>query len=491
PDTKEITWEIIANYRENAYENFHIVDTPQGNQQLVKGSIKVEELKILSTGKTEVVGDANANVTTDGNDIHIQIGQTDKSYKVTYKTSVAGLDDLSKEYTNKAEVKDGDEVLSDLEAKVSVYGDRKYGNKRGNQDGRRVNWSIDVNIAQERITNLQLVDTISDNQAYLEESIKVYHAKVDTNGTVSKDGLADPSTYKLSVDETEFTIDWNETVERPYIVEYSTLFFAKEGENVRNEYKILGDNISEEDEDASDRYSIAIKQTSGGGAEGTAGYLLVHKMDTTYGQAQKPIEGIQFELIDTSNDKVLKTVTTDTNGYADFGRLLFGEYKLREVNTPEGYVGFEEQTIKIEKAFIVGESVPLDYTFEVENYKVNGDIEIVKLDDKGNRLAGAEFTLYKADGTVVDTQTTNENGEIFFKDHEPGQYYVQETKAPNGFVTNDTKYEVELTDTQRDAIQLEIENERKLTSVTLEKEWQDEANTQMRPDEISVNLFRN
>src|SRR5699024_7271513 len=152
----------------------------------------------------------------------------------------------------------------------------------------------------------------------------------------------------------------------------------------------------------------------------------------------------------------------------------------REVNTPEGYVGFDEQTIKIDKAFIVGESEPQDYTFEVENYKVNGDIEIVKHDDKGNRLAGAEFTLYKADGTVVDTQTTNENGEIFFKDHEPGQYYVQETKAPNGFVTNDTKYEVELTDTQRDAIQLEIENERKLTSVTLEKEWQDEANTQMQ-----------
>src|SRR5699024_4733327 len=93
------------------------------------------------------------------------------------------------------------------------------------------------------------------------------------------------------------------------------------------------------------------------------------------------------------------------------------------------------------------------------------------------------FTLYKADGTVVDTQTTNENGEIFFKDHEPGQYYVQETKAPNGFVTNDTKYEVELTDTQRDAIQLEIENERKLTSVTLEKEWQDEAKTHMRRED--------
>lgn len=491
PDTKEITWEIIANYRENAYENFHIVDTPQGNQQLVKDSIKVEELEIRSDGSMDVVGDANADVTTDGNDIHIQIGKTDKAYKVTYKTSVAGLEDISKEYVNEAQVKDGDEVLSDLDAKVSVYGDRKYGNKRGNQDGRRVNWSIDVNLAQEKIDNLTLTDTISDNQAYIEESIKIYHAKLNTDGTVSKTELADSSTYELTIDENEFTVSWKDEVERPYIIEYSTLFFAKDGEDVRNDYKITGDGITEEDTDASDGYNVVIKQTSGGGAEGTAGYLLVHKMDTTYGQAQQPIEGIQFELIDTSNDKVLKTATTDTDGYADFGRLLFGEYKLREVNTPEGYVGFDEQTIKIDKAFIVGESEPQDYTFEVENYKVNGDIEIVKHDDKGNRLAGAEFTLYKADGTVVDTQTTNENGEIFFKDHEPGQYYVQETKAPNGFVTNDTKYEVELTDTQRDAIQLEIENERKLTSVTLEKEWQDEANTQMRPDEISVNLFRN
>src|SRR5699024_9206314 len=116
---------------------------------------------------------------------------------------------------------------------------------------------------------------------------------------------------------------------------------------------ITGDGITEEDTDASDSYYVVIKQTSGGGAEGTAGYLLIHKIDTTYGQAARPMEGIQFELIDTSNGSVLKTVATDTDGYADFGRLLFGEYKLREVNTPEGYVGFEEQTIKIEKAFIV------------------------------------------------------------------------------------------------------------------------------------------
>lgn len=493
PDTKEITWTIIANYRENAFEDFNITDTPQGNQKLVEDSIRVIEMKVNADGAHVDQGPAaNADISYVDNSFKVNLGQTNKAYKVVYKTSVAGLEDLAKEYANKAQVKDGDEVIANIDAKVSVYGDRKYGDKRGKQDGRRVNWSIDVNLAQEKISNLALEDTISDNQAYIEESIKVYNAKQNAEGKISKTDLVPASEYDLVVNDTDFILSWKNDVERAFVVEYSTLFFAKNAENVGNEYKITGDGITEEDADASAGYNVTIKQTSDGGAEGRAGYLLVHKIDATAGQVAQPLAGIQFELIDTSNDKVLKTVTTDKYGYADFGRLLFGEYKLHEVNPPAGYFGFEDQKITIDKAFQMGESDPIDYLVEFENYKQANSVELVKRDNQENRLADAEFTLYKADGTKIETKTSNEDGELAFVDLEIGEYYIQETKAPNGFELDNKQHAFEITAEQKEIIQLEVENKPSVTSIEVAKIWSDdEGETEKRPDYVTINLLQN
>src|SRR5699024_9003735 len=41
PETKEITWEIITNYRENEFTNLIVQDKPQGNQQIIDGSAEV------------------------------------------------------------------------------------------------------------------------------------------------------------------------------------------------------------------------------------------------------------------------------------------------------------------------------------------------------------------------------------------------------------------------------------------------------------------
>src|SRR5699024_4605572 len=143
---------------------------------------------------------------TDGT-ITIPLGETNKAYGVEYKTSVAGISDLAKTYENKAEIKDGNETIADLDASVDVYGDRKYGAKSGAQDGKQVHWSIDVNPGQELISNLTLTDTISDNQEYLEDTIKVYDASV-VNGKygfeVIKGEKLNPSEYELTLVCTEF-----------------------------------------------------------------------------------------------------------------------------------------------------------------------------------------------------------------------------------------------------------------------------------------------
>src|SRR5699024_822696 len=106
-----------------------------------------------------------------------------------------------------------------------------------------------------------------------------------------------------------------------------------------------------------------------------------------------------------------------------------------------------------------------------ENYLPNYNIEVLKVDDEENVLEGAEFTLYEEDGTAVETKSTDEDGMITFESLEAGNYYVQETKAPEGYELDTTKYDVEIVDEQKEAIQLVVENSRVKTSIDVKKEW--------------------
>src|SRR5699024_10162947 len=261
-ETKEITWEIITNYRENDFANLIVQDAPQENQQIIDGSAEVKELNIAANGSYtdgDTVDDA-ATIDEEANTLTVNLGETSKAYKITYKTSLEGLDHMQDEYVNEAEVLDGDEIISESDAKVGIVKDSKYGDKSGYQDGKQIHWSIDVNFVQQKINDLKLVDEISDNQEFLENSIKVYHANIDGNGNASKGEEVSSDDYTLDIDQEagKFTIEWQNEVERAFIVEYSTLFFEKHNGEVKNEYTITGDSIEEEESDASGSNNVTI-----------------------------------------------------------------------------------------------------------------------------------------------------------------------------------------------------------------------------------------
>src|SRR5690625_1832615 len=236
----------------------------------------------------------------------------ERAYKITYKTSLEGLDDIYQVYENKAHVLNGDEELAELDASVQVYGETNYGNKTGKQQGKKITWSVEVNNAQQVINDLVFQDMIDpDRQEYLQDTIKVYEASVDkNNGRLKKGDELDPAHYELTVEEDNFTIGWKDEVDRAFIIEYSTLFFAGDREEVSNNYKITGDSIEEDAEDAASGASIQVRQSDAGGS-GQSGYLIVEKLDTTYGQDVNPLEGITFQVIDQETQEVLKTAITD------------------------------------------------------------------------------------------------------------------------------------------------------------------------------------
>src|SRR5699024_8686291 len=463
PETKEITWEIFVNYRENDIADLIIKDEPQGNQQIIDGSAEVKELNIAANG-SHIDGDTVENAATideEANTIDVNLGETNKAYKITFKTSLEGLADMQDEYVNEAEVFDGDQSISKIDAKVGIVKDRKYGNKSGYQDGKQVHWSIDVNLVQQKIQDLKLVDEISDNQEYLKDSIKVYHANIDGNGHASKGEEVSSYDYELSVNQDEggFSIKWKDEVERGFIVEYSTLFFEKHGEDVRNNYTITGDSIEEEDSDASDSYNVIISQLGSGGGDGTAGYLVIDKLDTSYGQVETHLAGAEFDLIDADTGNVLKSGMTDENGQIDFGRLLFGDYKLVETKIPEGYVTpEEEQTITIDEEYKLGDDKE-GFAYTVENYEPVFAIELSKKDDEGYALEDAEFALFDSNDREIDKATTNEDGKILFEDlGESGTYYVLETKAPAGYILDETKHEIEVGQKEKEPVKVTVDN---------------------------------
>src|SRR5699024_11666676 len=87
PETKEITWEIITNYRENDFDDLVVQDNPQGNQQIIDGSAVAKELVIDSGGGISE-GDkveGAATIDEEANKLNVNLGETIKAYNMKYK----------------------------------------------------------------------------------------------------------------------------------------------------------------------------------------------------------------------------------------------------------------------------------------------------------------------------------------------------------------------------------------------------------------------
>ncbi|MGE7869315.1 SpaA isopeptide-forming pilin-related protein [Bacillus paramycoides] len=136
------------------------------------------------------------------------------------------------------------------------------------------------------------------------------------------------------------------------------------------------------------------------------------------------------------------TVTTDANGQAVFPNLPLGRYEVKEIAGPP-HVNLNQNTYTVDVPMTSKDGVALNYDVHMypKNETKRGAVELTKTGAEDKALAGAEFSIFKADGTAVKTGlTTGTDGKIRAEGLEYGDYYFQETKAPIGYVLDSTKY---------------------------------------------------
>ena len=212
------------------------------------------------------------------------------------------------------------------------------------------------------------------------------------------------------------------------------------------------------------------------------GYIQVTKTDAKTGLVVKQA-GTEFEIV--SGNSVVETIKTNANGVAKSGLLNYGTYIVREKKEPNNYT---ITTLTKEQGISEDGKV---YEITVANEPVLGNITLSKTDAETGKTAqgdatlkGALYTLKAnediknpADGSVlykngetisvktVGNSTYGDTGmkavdndiNIKWANLPMGNYIVEETKVPEGYLIDDNQHKVALEKTSSSKA-LEVRN---------------------------------
>ena len=263
------------------------------------------------------------------------------------------------------------------------------------------------------------VDIIIDNT----EQKKFEVVKVDSQ---TKEPLADVQ-FKIWRDSVllgDYTTDENGkiTIEKAPAGTYKVQEVATLKEYILNDKPYEIEHTTDKDT------SVTVENTKKPG-------LSIKKIDA---ETKKPLKDAVFKMTRANGDVVKEDIRTGEDGTAFVEGLDAADYIVTEITAPGGYIlDKNPRTISLEQG--------KTYTLTIENTKKPG-LLIKKVDAQTSKpLAGASFKVTRGDGSVVrENVVSDADGIVHLAELDTGTYIITETKAPSGYVIDDTPKTVEL-----------------------------------------------